>query len=399
MTSGDAYRPHVGKMHKNSQAESTRYVMPQTQESTSQTPRVSVIMTTYNGAHLIPRSIQAILDQTFTDFELLIVDDGSSDNTLEVVRSFDDPRIRLAPNEQNQGISISRNRALALARGEYVACNDQDDISHPDRLARQVEFLDNHPEVVMVSSALIMTNGVKSWPDPMPIIEEAQALHLALFFGHHNITYSTVCARVAQLRANQLEFRQEFHYAEDFEYYHRVAQIGTIHTLPDMLVTSLIHDANTSSVRGEQMADNGRRFLQGAYRELLDRTISDAEIALVWRLMVQKKPAQSLAELDQAGQLIGEVLQAFEHTYLTSSDDAQRVQRFAAKLWWQTCKAAAVGGLGWTALRSFDSQPKLASEQPTNKERAATYLKAAVPRKARKLIKRALNPGKQRLHK
>ena len=176
-------------------------------------PRVSVIMTTYNGAKLVSKSIQAILDQTFEDFELIVIDDGSSDATVEVVQCFDDPRIRLLPNPQNMGISRSRNRALSLARGEFIACNDQDDISKPVRLAKQIAFLDAHPEVLLVSAAVQLNNGSETWADPMPTSSDPLLLHLSLFFGRHNITYSTVCTRASAIRKHNLTFSQEFHYA------------------------------------------------------------------------------------------------------------------------------------------------------------------------------------------
>ncbi len=102
-------------------------------------PLVTVVMTTYNGEEFVAKTIQSILDQEFSDFELIIIDDASSDRTVDIIGQFDDPRIRLFPNDKNLGISVSRNQGLSLARGKYVAPHDHDDISYPHRLAKEVQ--------------------------------------------------------------------------------------------------------------------------------------------------------------------------------------------------------------------------------------------------------------------
>lgn len=109
--------------------------------STSDAPRVSVMMGVYNSSRYLRKAIDSVLAQTFRDFELVIINDGSTDESEEIVRSYDDPRIRYVLNETNIGIIPTRNKALALCRGEYLAILDSDDISMPERLARQVEFL------------------------------------------------------------------------------------------------------------------------------------------------------------------------------------------------------------------------------------------------------------------
>ena len=105
-------------------------------------PRVSVIITTYNRAHLVSQAIQSVLDQTFRDFELIIVDDGSSDDTEAVVRGFNDPRIRYIYQE-NKGISGARNTGIRNARGRYIAFLDSDDLWLPTKIEQQVHILEN----------------------------------------------------------------------------------------------------------------------------------------------------------------------------------------------------------------------------------------------------------------
>ena len=129
-------------------------------------PKVTVLMPVYNGLPYLGEAIDSILRQTFDDFEFLIIDDCSTDSSVPFIESFSDVRIRLVRNEKNLGQMRSLNKGLQLARGEYVARLDQDDISLPTRLATQVAYLDSHPEVGLVStncylidSAGVITSG------------------------------------------------------------------------------------------------------------------------------------------------------------------------------------------------------------------------------------------------
>lgn len=109
-------------------------------------------MPVYNGEKYLREALDSILAQTFTDFEFIIVDDGSTDATMAILSSYNDPRLRLLKNQHNSGISASLNRGLSLARGQYLARMDCDDISHPDRFALQLRFLDENPSIDIVGS-------------------------------------------------------------------------------------------------------------------------------------------------------------------------------------------------------------------------------------------------------
>lgn len=110
-------------------------------------PRVTVLMSVFNDAPFLRTAVDSILGQSFRDFEFLIVDDGSRDESRAILESYSDPRIRLLPNAENIGLTRSLNRGLSEARGELVARMDGNDISFPERLARQVEFFDRHRDV------------------------------------------------------------------------------------------------------------------------------------------------------------------------------------------------------------------------------------------------------------
>ena len=118
-------------------------------------PTVSVIIPTYNRAHLITRAIRSVLDQTYRDFELIVVDDGSTDNTVEIVNGFNDPRIKYIRHDKNRGAAAARNTGIKAARGSYIAFQDSDDEWLPDKLEKQLQAFKNaSPEVGVVYTGI-----------------------------------------------------------------------------------------------------------------------------------------------------------------------------------------------------------------------------------------------------
>jgi len=114
-------------------------------------PRVSVVMSVYNDERYVGAAVESILEQTFEDFEFIIVNDGSTDRTREILSAYNDSRIKIF-DQQNRGLTFSLNRGLSLARGEYIARMDGDDLSMPERFAREVTFLDENPRVGLVGT-------------------------------------------------------------------------------------------------------------------------------------------------------------------------------------------------------------------------------------------------------
>ena len=141
-----------------SKIEMDRNVMTeQTHEEQNRTPKdvaISVVMVVRDEELYIAEAIQSILDQTFRDFELIVVDDNSTDRTREIINSFDDSRIRLHNNPNTPGKSGGLNHGCLLARGKYIAHMDGDDISLPDRLQLQYDFMEKHPDIGIVGGGM-----------------------------------------------------------------------------------------------------------------------------------------------------------------------------------------------------------------------------------------------------
>lgn len=131
-------------------------------------PLVTVALPVYNGSATLAVAIRSILMQTLQNWELIIVDDGSKDNSLDLARGFDDSRIRLITHEKNKSLPASLNEAVSLARGRYLARMDQDDIAFPERLALQMAFLDAHPEIDLVGSSIVVFNNAGNCQGSFP---------------------------------------------------------------------------------------------------------------------------------------------------------------------------------------------------------------------------------------
>lgn len=206
-------------------------------------PSVSVLIIVYNRAHTIGAAVRSVLAQTMTDFELVVVDDGSSDGTPEVVASFTDPRVRLVRSDTNLGIPLARNRALAEARGRYIAWLDSDDLCHPERLAVQRAYLERHPEIAMIGSAArkVRADGhlMKGGRVPFRTHEEIRAL---LLF-RSPFQQSSIFGRADAL--HQVAYNPDFPICEDVDMFARFTDRFRAENLTEFLIARRIHGGQT----------------------------------------------------------------------------------------------------------------------------------------------------------
>ena len=218
----------------------------------TKTPIVTVLMPVYNGAKYLSEAIDSILNQTFQDFEFLIIDDNSNDNSVELIKQYYDSRIRLIQNTKNIGQSRTMNRGLELAQGVYVARMDQDDISLPERIEKQVIYFENHPKVgVLGCHVRIVDVELRNFnirPRPMTNYENQWRLLYNTSVMHPSVMFR----RILFLKYGG--YNNEYSPAEDYEYWSRLSQFTEIHQLPDVLMKLRIHEANTSiSNRSNQL--------------------------------------------------------------------------------------------------------------------------------------------------
>lgn len=195
-------------------------------------PRVTVFMPVYNRAHTLAEAIESVLAQTYRDFELLLIDDGSTDASVAIARAYADPRIRLVVHAQNQGIPRTRNHGLEEARGEYLAILDSDDAAQPTRLAHQVAYLDAHTDVAAVGSWLMLMNrsgrtkGLLVRPT-RPADVRAHILFVSCFKNPAMMARSEVLRRFG--------YREQFRYCQDIDLWARVSEAYALANIPRFL--------------------------------------------------------------------------------------------------------------------------------------------------------------------
>ncbi len=216
-------------------------------------PRVSVVMPNYNGAKYHGEAIASVLAQTYVDFELLVLDDGSSDDSIAIARAFDDPRVHVHALDHG-GLPATLNRGIALARGELIARMDSDDVARPERFALQVAYLDVHPEVVVLGGQveLLYGDGRRAPGEPMPCTPDEV---LQVLPELPVLLHPTVVMRTAAVRAVG-GYRAAYARAEDCDLWLRISERGAIANLSEVVLDFRRHGDNVSYVhRTQQLLD------------------------------------------------------------------------------------------------------------------------------------------------
>ncbi len=228
---------------------------------TSGSPRVTVFMPAYNREGLVGQAIDSVLAQTLADFELLVIDDGSTDRTPEVVSGYADPRIRLVRNDANLGIPRTRNLGIELARGEYVAMLDTDDLAHPERLEKQVRFLDRHADHALVGSWAwrIDGQGRRSGALRRPLTAERVRARL-LFRG----CFRTPSVMARRSVISRYRFSTDFPVCSDSDFWVRVALDHRGANLPECLISYRMHEGGITKQRAALVRD--RKIAVTAYQ-------------------------------------------------------------------------------------------------------------------------------------
>jgi len=210
-------------------------------------PLVSVIMPVYNGAKYIDEAIESILSQTFSDFEFIIIDDGSTDDTIQHIKRFNDHRMLLLKNEHNMGITQSLNRGLESAKGEYICRMDADDISLANRLEKQVSFLQKYSSIVLVGSSAdqIDDKGIIVGEELMPL---SPAEINRIKFIHNPFIHGSVMFRKSLL----VEFGGydvRWKYNEDYDLWLRFTSRYLAMNMSDKLLRRRIHQSNITVLK------------------------------------------------------------------------------------------------------------------------------------------------------
>lgn len=236
-------------------------------------PRIAVILPVYNAEKYVAEAICSVLEQTYADFHLFVIDDGSTDRTADVITGFTDPRLRHIRFRRNRGLVAALNAGIEQSQSELIARMDADDVCLPRRFERQVAFLDAHPHVMMCGTWTRQfgdKGGVRRPPaDPVQ-------LHARLFFGFA-LDHPSIVMRRAFLEAHGLAYREEYRHVEDFDLFFRAAALGAIANVPEILLRTRAHDAEVSIVHVAEQIRTEARLRAGQLRLLIPDATADDE--------------------------------------------------------------------------------------------------------------------------
>lgn len=241
-------------------------------------PKISVIMPAYNAEQYIGEAMDSILGQTFGDFEFIILNDCSADGTEEIILSYDDPRIVYLKNERNLGVAATLNRGLEMARGEYIARMDADDISLPHRFEKQIAYLDAHPEVaVLGTNAAIFSDDKTIQMTQVPETDRSIRFRMAL---SNPFIHPTIMMRRSMIA--ELSYEMEYEGREDYRFWMRVSQKYKVSNLRDCLLRYRIHKGQVTRRADSKKKEKHFSLKKRYYQELQIGLTEPIETALCW---------------------------------------------------------------------------------------------------------------------
>lgn len=313
--------------------------------SSQVSPQVSVVTAVYNGAKFLPETIRSILDQTFGDLEYVLVDDASSDDSVEVIRSFQDPRLRLFINETNSRLVQTRNRGIAEARGQYIALSDHDDISVPTRLADEVRFLEQNPDIGMVGTwyGVINLTGDKL-PKRMHRRYDPDECKVSLLY-RNPFGNSTLLIRREALP--NPPYAAEFPLCEDYNFIVQVSRKHRIAILPEVTVYYRLTKGSYSNFARTQTFELARTIKVGLLREMgVEPT--ERELEIHQNLEMTHLPRDK-ALLSETKRWLERLVEA---NRLSRTYDTRAFEAITGNEWFEMCRTYSYfGPVIWTEFR------------------------------------------------
>jgi GT2 family glycosyltransferase len=212
-------------------------------------PLVSVVLAAYNAERYVREAVESVLQQTYSEFELIIVDDASTDSTLDILATYSDPRIIILRNERNLGPYGAANRGISMVRGELIARHDADDVSMPDRFARQAAAFLTNPNLVLAGSSYFIIDRKGKTIDITLLPDTNSKLQKRLEHGNIFIQGATMFRKTAFDKVGG--YREYFPVSQDYDLFLRLAEVGEIINLPEPLYNFRFHGESISRKKKE----------------------------------------------------------------------------------------------------------------------------------------------------
>ncbi|HSA06013.1 MAG TPA: glycosyltransferase [Candidatus Gastranaerophilales bacterium] len=245
-------------------------------------PKISVLMPVYNGAKYLKEAIDSILAQSFKDFEFLIINDASTDNSAEIIKSYSDNRINFLNNEKNIGLAASLNKGLDIAKGEYIARMDQDDISLPQRLQKQIEFMNKNPEIDICGS------WIKFFGEMNFVAKYAQSHKqiVSNMFTSSPFAHPSVIIKKERFDQHNLRYNPDLKTAEDYELWTRASKYLKFANIQEVLLN--YRTSPSQMTKSTSALDEANKIIWKTQLKNLGVNFSDKELDIHWLLLTEK---------------------------------------------------------------------------------------------------------------
>jgi glycosyltransferase involved in cell wall biosynthesis len=293
-------------------------------------PKISVVMPVYNNERYLRTAIESVLSQTLGDFEFIVISESdTSSESRSIIDSYSDGRINHVRNESRLGMIESLNVGLKLARGEFIARMDADDVCLPDRFAHQLEYLDSHPDVGIVGSAsrVVDDSGSTVLIDIRP--HEAVMSRWMSLFGPP-VSHPSVMVRTQLMR--QIGGYDPSMICEDYDLWIRALDVTKIENMPEILLVRRVHDKSSTLLQQEKVDCTHIGLSQRILASLLKR---DVDVETVRLLKGDERDTESGSDAQRIVGLLRELFEAFVKRYRVSPSDARMVR---AEVAWRICK-------------------------------------------------------------
>ncbi len=292
-------------------------------------PRVSVVMSVYNGEKYLAQAIESILDQTFRDYEFIIIDDGSTDGTGVILRQYEekDDRIQVY-DQENKGLIASLNRGCRLAKGEFVARMDADDISLPQRFVTQVQYLDAHPEIGVLGTWMEFIAGAGSTKSKFIMPTSSGLLGWSLIFGNCMAHPSIMMRRDIVERLGFYD--PEALHVEDYDLWARAIAVTRIGNIPEVLLQRRVWEDMISLRHEDLQEQNVVKVIYAIILRLL-RTEIPLEDVVSLRRMAMGFEVTSVQQIMALASLIQRLYWAYLKAHSLSRGEARLVARDAGR--------------------------------------------------------------------
>lgn len=281
----------------------------------TKTPLVSVLMPVYNGEKYLNEVIESVLNQTYTSFEFIIINDGSTDKTEDIILSYSDERICYVKNEENIRLISSLNKGIDLVKGKYIFRIDADDVCLPKRFELQLDFMENNPDVGLLGTYYESFNDItgESNKVKMPFLSHP-GLRLRLLFSS-TIRHPSACIRTSVVKKNNLIFKKEYLHAEEHKFWVEIMKFSKVAVIPEILIKVRVHDESvTANLEAKKIQAEIETKIRKEQLELLGINLSSDETKLISQFLeffrstrnqfLERKTHYSKHELKQLFNLI-----------------------------------------------------------------------------------------------